>query len=187
MSKLLWLDLETTGLDARKCDILEVSLMEADLFDPFNVSPVYDTVVWFPESKHGDIPEGDRQFILDMHTKNGLLEACARSTSPGLRQVEHRLLDFVPWVEAKDDRPVLAGSTVHFDHDFITQHMPELARRLSHRHYDVSALKLFCQSMGMPKFRKAEAHRAQADIWESITHAKECTTWLKANLKSKQF
>ena len=56
--------------------------------------------------------------------------------------------------------------------------MPTLDKRLSYRHYDVSAVKLFCQSLGMPKLPKAEAHRAKDDILESIAHAKKCADWL---------
>jgi len=68
---------------------------------------------------------------------------------------------------------------VHFDHGFLRVHMPKLAARFSHRHYDVSAVKLFCQSLGMPKPPKAEAHRAAADVRESIEHAKACADWLE--------
>ena len=58
-------------------------------------------------------------------------------------------------------------------------HMPRLAARFSHRHYDVSAVKLFCRSLGMPKPPKAEAHRATADVLESIAHARLCAEWLR--------
>ncbi len=73
---------------------------------------------------------------------------------------------------------MLAGSSIHFDHAFLAVHMPRFAARLSHRHYDVSAIKLFCQSLGADKFPKAEAHRAKDDIAESIAHAKACAEWL---------
>jgi oligoribonuclease (3'-5' exoribonuclease) len=72
----------------------------------------------------------------------------------------------------------LAGSSVHFDHGFIKHWWPQLASRFSHRHYDVSAVKLFCESLGMPRLPKAEAHRAREDILESIAHARECVRWL---------
>ncbi len=57
--------------------------------------------------------------------------------------------------------------------------MPTLAERFSHRYYDVSAVKLFCRSLGMPKPQPAEAHRAMADIQESIAHARQCARWLR--------
>lgn len=176
--KLLWLDLEATGLYARKHDILELAASIADLHDPFNALPVYDAVACYPRHMHVELDK----FVFDMHTKNGLLEDCALDSALDIRRIEQDLLDLVPMVEDRDDRTTLAGSSIHFDHEFVSIHMPELAKRLSHRHYDVSALKLYCQSMGMPRFRKAEAHRARPDIEESIMHAGECTEWLKNNL-----
>lgn len=175
--RLLWLDLETTGLVACECDVLEVALLVADLQDPFNALPVYDSPVWFPASRRPTLDP----FVLDMHTKSGLLDACANDAAPGVRFTEKRLLELVPDVASRDDRPTLAGSSVHFDHEFISFHMPELAARLSHRHYDVSSVKLFCESMGMPRLAKAEVHRARPDVDESITHAKRCAAWLKTN------
>jgi oligoribonuclease (3'-5' exoribonuclease) len=44
--KLLWLDLETTGLDPTTCKILEIAVSVADLTDPFNATPVYHAVLW---------------------------------------------------------------------------------------------------------------------------------------------
>lgn len=180
---LLWIDIETTGLDERRCAILEVSLSRADLSDPFNATPVYDSVVSFPRSRWPEIPEKDREFIIDCHTKNGLLTECNSLDAPTLYEVEERLLRLVPLATRRDDMPVLAGSSVHFDHAFLKVHMPALAARLSHRHYDVSAFKLLCQSLGMPKFRKAEAHRSRSDVEESIQHGKECVQWLRQNLR----
>ena len=85
-------------------------------------------------------------FVFDMHTKNGLLVDCARS-SLTLAQIEDDLLDIVPEVEDKEERPILAGSTIHFDLGFVRAHWPRLAARLSHRCYDVSAIKLVAPSV----------------------------------------
>jgi oligoribonuclease len=176
MPKLVWLDLETTGLDPNKCPILEVVAAEADLLDPFNIKVIHQSVLWF----HPGCVKDQDPYVVDMHTKNGLWKECAdEGKAMDAFEVQDALLAVIPWVEDKDERPILAGSSIHFDHDFIKVWMPKLAKRFSHRHYDVSALKLECQSQGMPKFKKAEAHRALADIHESIAHAKACREWLR--------
>lgn len=177
---LLWFDAETSGLEAGKCVILEVALSRATLLDPFNAVPVYDSVVQLLKAQR-DRLEID-PYVVDMHTKNGLWEECDSTDVPSIRHVENELLMLVDAAATKDDMPVLAGSSVHFDHGFLLVHMPRLAARLSHRHYDVSAIKLFCQSQGMPKFRKVEAHRARPDVEESIQHGRECKQWLKTYL-----
>ena len=166
--KLLWLDVETTGLDPTKDVLLELAFAVTDLEEPFDIGSVYNPVLKFTDVA------GLSPFILDMHTKNGLLAECAQSVVT-LADVEEWMLAVVPEAE---DKPVLAGSTIHFDHGFLKAHLPRLAARLSHRHYDVSAVKLFCQSLGMPKPPKAEAHRAAADVRESIAHAQMCAEWL---------
>lgn len=191
MPALVWLDVETTGLDPERDRLLEVAVALADLRDPSNVRHVFQQVMYFPPrpDKARELGWGETTlrisenawarldpFIVEMHTKNGLFDECPNGMQP--YEVEKRLLDLIPWVEDKDDRPILAGSSIHFDHAFLKVHMPHVSARLSHRHYDVSALKLVCQSLGMPRFRKAEAHRAKDDIDESVRHGLECVEWM---------
>lgn len=170
---LLWLDLETNGLDPNKNVILEVACARASLLDPFNITKLYQSTVWFPP----DCVKDQDPFIIDMHTKNGLFAECGVPEAPDTWQVEAELLKLIPMVEDKDERTTLAGSSIHFDHEFLKVWMPQLCKRLSHRHYDVSAIKIECQSLGMPRFKKAEAHRAWDDILESVDHAKQCRAW----------
>lgn len=174
--QLIWCDLETTGLDPQKNSILEVAMLTAELVDPFNVRMLHLSTIYMQPAETRSLD----QFIIDMHTKNGLLRECENPVrSRNIRDVEEELLRLVPVVDDKADRPVLAGSTVHFDHSFIRSWIPRLAARLSYRNYDVSTLKLECQSQGMAPFPKAEAHRALDDVYESIAHAKACREWLR--------
>lgn len=176
--KLYWLDLETTGLDPQKHQILEVSMAVANLNNPFDIEHLYQAVIPVEPNTVLD------PYILNMHTKNGLLAECASSKAKSRTQVDEELANLIEWVENKDERATLAGSSIHFDHSFISVHFPLSNKKLSHRHYDVSALKLFCQSMGAPKFPKAEAHRSRDDINESVAHAAACLAWIKGNLKA---
>jgi oligoribonuclease len=173
--KLYWLDLETTGLYPATCEILEVAVMEADFLDPFNARHLYEVPVFTSRSDAELDP-----FIVDMHTKNGLLfESRDMFRAFNLASVEEDLLDLIPHVEDKDERGRLAGSSIHFDHGFIRRHMPTLAKRLSHQHYDVSSVALFCRSLGMPHSKPEPAHRAMADVKASITYARQCRDWLR--------
>ena len=166
--KLIWLDLETTGLNPETDAILEVAAFEATLERPFDVRPLYECVLGFPASYPPLHP-----IVQKMHTKNGLFAACAESVV-SVKSAEVDLLHRIP---RDEDLAVLAGSCIHFDHSFIRAKMPELNARLSHRHYDVSAVSLFARSLGMPKLPKTEAHRAAADILASIGQARAVAQW----------
>lgn len=214
--KLLWLDVETTGLDASKHRLLEVAGFVTDLATPFKIeSPIVQCVLPVAEGEDSTFDP----FIINMHTKNGLLEECKRrdhelilaeqrvmkaidgTPSAQRRAVPftgryHATLDTLEGLfslivpdqeemvarlgkeEARNHTTALAGSSVHFDLGFLRVHMPKLAKNLSHRCYDVSAVKLFCRSLGMPKPPPEEAHRALPDCEESLRHARLCADWL---------
>ena len=175
--RLYWLDLETTGLDPNADNILEIAVAVSVLERPFEATDAMSVVLRYPSANGSKGVPSLHPVVEEMHTKNGLLAECRRSLL-GIADVEESLLSIVPETTDREDMPTLAGSSVHFDHAFLRAKMPRLAARFSHRHYDVSAVKLFCQSLGMGKLPKAEAHRAAADIRESIAHAEQCAEWL---------
>jgi oligoribonuclease len=169
MTELYWVALETTGLDPRNDQILEIAVSRARLDRPFDAEPVFHQV--FHHDGRGLSP-----FFVEMHTKNGLLAECAKSTA-SLYDAFASLNDVVPLGGGVP--PVIAGSTIYFDLEFLKNWVPAIGMRFHHRTYDVSAVKLFCESLGMPRIPKGEAHRAREDVLESIAHASMCAAWLR--------
>lgn len=198
--KLLWLDCETNGLDPQNHRLLEVAALVTDLITPLRQEGSTVQGVLPVSSSEA---ESFAPFIIDMHTKNGLLLACKElhkesmrndmvsnatrvaTRWPGYavqatRELEEHILALIPKVAdvGRENITALAGSSAHFDLAFLRVHMPTLAANLSHRIYDVSAVKLFCRSLGMPKLPPEEAHRALPDVQESMHHAQVCMRWL---------
>lgn len=179
--KLLWLDLETTGLDPHTEEILEIAAVEADLLSPFEWKPLYHAVLGIQRPVQDLSP-----FILDMHSKNGLLKECLESTQ-WLGDADTELAKLVPFVEDKEERTVLAGSSIHFDMSFLRIHMPKLAGNLSHRLYDISAMKLAARSLGRPWVKPVPAHRAMDDVLASIADTQSLFQWLKTECGRNPF
>lgn len=169
--KLLWLDCETTGLTESDI-ILEVYAGLADIDQPFIICKEYRAVlnyVFFP-----DEPAGTHPIVIEMHTKNGLWAECSKSELEAY-DADEALVKIVP------QGTILAGSTVHFDRMFLREEMPRMESLLHHRHLDVSSIKIAAEMLGMPKLPKGEAHRAQADVMESMAHLQQCMVWLASN------
>lgn len=177
--KYLWLDLETTGLDPSKDHILEIYALRAPFKGPTDrFDPIIEATIRVPE--HVVLSD----FIRDMHTESRLLEDCepdrefSMSGNPiyrNITEVEDVLLERTSPHELYH----LAGNSVHFDLGFIREHMPRFVKRCSHRCFDVTAIRLFCESTGMRPPAAKKAHRARADVEESIELAMHCERWVR--------
>lgn len=170
--QFLWVDLETTGLDPRECRILEWAAVICADFRGGDMSTIekYSSVIGCDSKKWAEIQKEMDPYVLNMHTKNGLLAECIESDTT-LAESEDFLISLIETEPARS--VVIAGSTPAFDWRFLVYHMPKLAGYLSHRTFDVSTLKMAERSWAGERFKKAEAHRALPDILESIAHAKE--------------
>lgn len=165
----LWLDLETSGLNPHRDVILECAALATDsqlrLVAP---KQNVDMVLWADNLAYDRADE----FVQQMHTSNGLWEECLQSQHHE-RHLGDALLRLVDHFEWTDKKPILAGATVHFDRGFLRVDLPDFESRLHHRHLDVSSLKMAFRDAANKPFTKAEAHRAMADVQESLGQARE--------------
>lgn len=171
-AKLLWVDLEMTGLDPVKDRILEVAAIATDM--QLNEIGRYEGVVKVSdkliESRMvGEFWEKNSKTRDALITQNALGKPVA--------EVEKELIEFIDKNFGKTI--YLAGNSIHQDRKFIEREMPELDRRLHYRMLDVSAWKIYFENALDKKFTKPENHRALDDINGSIEELKWYLTFLK--------
>jgi oligoribonuclease len=171
-AKLLWIDLEMTGLEPDKDKILEVAAIATDM--DLNEIATYEAVVkvddkLIKERMVGEFWERNKESYdaLVAQNKNG---------RPA-KEVERELLEFLDTYFGKEI--YLAGNSIHQDRKFIEREMPELNKRLHYRMLDVSAWKIYFENALDKKFTKRDAHRALDDINGSIEELKWYLTFLK--------
>ena len=171
-AKLLWVDLEMTGLDPEKDQILEVAAIATDM--DLNEIASYQAVVKVPESLM------DERMVGEFWEKNSksrdALKAQNRDGKP-VKEIEQELLDFIN--QNCDKELYLAGNSIHQDRRFIEREMPTLNSKLHYRMLDVSAWKIYFENALGKKFIKPENHRALDDINGSIEELKWYLTFLK--------
>jgi len=191
---LLWLDLESTGLDTSNGDeIIEVGCILTT--EDLRTLSEFTAVVKPSDKAMARL--FDNKFLVDMHTANGLLGAIGRGRS--IAQVEFDLLLWLRslGVSAKiwgHDVPTapkltLAGSGVgHFDLPTVRVHMPKLAELLNYYVIDVGTIRRAHDMwVGTPvsAANDAKTHRAIDDIHCHLEEARAFQNlWRETQLES---
>jgi len=163
-SKLLWVDLEMTGLDPSTCVILEIATMvtSADLSEAIEGPAL---TIHVPESELlAMVPE-----VREMHRKSGLWERVLESRTT-LEEAQAKTIAFAREHIEKGASP-LCGNSVWKDKQFLERYMPEVAAHVHYRVIDVSTIKELVRRWYPAPFhppKKREVHRALDDIRESI-------------------
>jgi oligoribonuclease len=162
---LVWMDLEMTGLDPARDTIVEIATLVTD-DDLEIVAEGPDLVVHQPAEALAVMDP----FVVDMHTKSGLLPLIQTSTV-SLSEAGAQTLAFIQlWVPEPRSVP-LCGNSIGMDRRFLAAYLPEIEAYLHYRSVDVSSVKELVRRWypGLKSVpHKANAHRALDDIRESV-------------------
>lgn len=169
-TKLLWIDLEMTGLDVEKEVIIEVAAVVTDL--KFTTLDQYHSVVKQPQKYLDAMDDWNKTH----HKASGLTEKIPNGKEPNL--VEEELIQFIV-KNFGDERPVLCGNSISQDRLFINKYWTKLAGRLHYRMLDVSSWKIIMNSVFQKVYHKNNTHRAVDDILESIGELKYYLSYFK--------
>jgi oligoribonuclease len=162
-TRLVWCDLEMTGLDTETCAIIEIGVV----ITGGDLKPIaeLERAVWQPEATL----ERMEPFVKDMHTKNGLLDR-VRKSDISLRTAEKDVTELISQ-HVDYGQGILAGNSIHTDRGFIVKYMPGLDRYLHYRMLDVSGIKILTRAWypNAPGRTKVDAsHTVLSDIRASI-------------------
>ncbi|KPP64068.1 oligoribonuclease, mitochondrial-like [Scleropages formosus] len=163
--RMVWVDLEMTGLNIEKDQIIEMACIITD--------PDLNIVAEGPNlivNQSDELLDGMSEWCKEHHGKSGLTQA-VRDSRISLQQAEYEFLSFVRQHTPPGHCP-LAGNSVHADKKFLDKYMPQLMRHLHYRIIDVSTVKELCRRWFPEEYKlapqKKASHRALDDIRESI-------------------
>ncbi|WP_291313412.1 oligoribonuclease [Corynebacterium sp. UBA2622] len=164
--RIVWVDLEMTGLDPSRHVIVEVAALVTDA----NLNILDEGVDLVVHAREAELAEMD-DFVEKMHSDNGLLDDI-RASTVSLAEAEEAVLGLVEKHCDPAHPAPLAGNSIATDRTFIRAQMPRLDATLHYRMIDVSTVKELTRRW-FPKAyynqpAKGMAHRALADIVESI-------------------
>ena len=160
------MDLEMTGLDHTRDVIVEIATIVTD-DDLTIVAEGPDLVVHQP----AQVLAAMDPFVVEMHTRSGLLPAIQASTVT-LADAGAATLDFIRQHVSTAGTVPLCGNSIGTDRRFLAAYLPEIEGYLHYRSIDVSSVKELVRRW-YPKVRQARPqkqglHRALDDIRDSI-------------------
>jgi oligoribonuclease len=163
-TRLVWIDMEMTGLRPEVDRIIEVAvvitdsqlsiLAQSEAFAIHQPAAVMQTMDEWNRSTHG---------------RSGLTARVQHSQWTEA-QVEEQLLAFIgTWLPT--GKSPMCGNSIGQDRRFMVRYMPRLESFFHYRNLDVSTVKELCKRWRpdlLKGFVKRSAHTALADIIESI-------------------
>jgi oligoribonuclease len=163
--RLVWIDLEMTGLSLERDEIVEIAAIvtEADLTE-------IDTGISLVVRPSQSALDTMDDFVTNMHTESGLITEIPQGIP--LQDAQEQVLEYIKGHIPEPNKGHLAGSSVYVDRGFLAKYMPDLDQYLHYRLIDVSSIKELARRW-YPKVyfnspEKTGNHRALADIRESI-------------------
>jgi oligoribonuclease len=162
-AKLVWIDLEMTGLDPEKDVILEIATivtggsLEIEAEGP-------NMAIHYPE----EVLQGMDEWSKAHHRESGLTDR-VRASAFDVASAEQMTLEFLAG-QCKEAESPLCGNSVWQDRRFLIKYMPRVEAFLHYRNIDVSSIKELVQRWypSLATYEKQKAHLALSDIKESI-------------------
>jgi oligoribonuclease len=162
--RLVWLDLEMTGLDTQADVIIEIATVVTDT----RLAVVAEGPVIAIQRPEADLARMDA-WNTRQHGNSGLT-ARVRASAVTVQAAEQATLEFLRAHVMAKASP-LCGNSICQDRRFLAREMPTLEAFFHYRNLDVSTVKILAGLWAPPVLagvQKQGSHLALADIHESI-------------------
>ncbi len=166
--KIVWVDVETSGVDHDNDRLLEVGAIITDM-DGVEIDrgAVYTSLI--SVNNLGSVMSESSPVVQEMHERSGLWRDLWNEKGSPSHVVESEMLVWLSSYTSDDDILYFGGNSVTLDRNFLRTFMPSFYSRISFRSIDVSTLSVVLRSSGLAKmYHKESKHRALADIYESL-------------------
>jgi oligoribonuclease len=166
--RLVWIDLEMSGLNPDTDRVLEVAIVVTD----GQLATVAEAPVLVVHQIDA-VLDGMDNWNRSTHGKSGLIDRVKASPLTE-SAVETRMIQFLSEHLPANGSP-MCGNSVHQDRRFLARHMPRLEAYFHYRNLDVSTLKELARRWKpaiLAGLVKEGKHEALADIYESIGELK---------------
>jgi oligoribonuclease len=162
--RLIWIDLEMTGLDSQRDSIIEIATIvtdgELEIIAEGPVMAIHQS---------DDVLDGMDAWNTRQHAKSGLSKR-VRSSTTTAAEAERLTLRFLSQYVGANESP-MCGNSICQDRRFMAREMPDLEDYFHYRNLDVSTLKILAGLWAptvLQGVKKSSEHLALADIRDSI-------------------
>ena len=163
-NRLIWIDLEMTGLDTVNDSIIEIATIVTDAeLQVVAEGPV--VAIHQPDA----VLDAMDAWNTRQHTGSGLVDR-VRNSRHSVADAERMTLEFLADLVAAGASP-MCGNSICQDRRFMAREMPQLEAYFHYRNLDVSTLKILAGlwAPGVAAgFSKDSSHLALDDIRDSI-------------------
>lgn len=174
--RLVWIDLEMTGLDTGRDSILEIATVVTD--SDLNVlAEGPECAIAHPLAVLEAMDDWNR----NQHGHSGLWRRVLEEGVPPA-EAEARTLAFLQaWLGPRQSP--MCGNSICQDRRFLHRQMPALERFFHYRNLDVSTIKELARRWApqvLAEVRKASAHTALSDVHDSIAELRHYRRFMGA-------
>lgn len=163
-NRLVWLDLEMTGLNPETDVIIEIAVLVTDS----QLNLVQEGPVFALHHSDEVLARMD-DWNKNQHGKSGLIDR-VRASQETMATAEAKTLEFLSPLVNAGTAP-LCGNSIWQDRRFLSRYMPKLEKFFHYRILDVSSLKILAANWypQVGAYLKSDAHLAMSDIRESVS------------------